>query len=175
MTSLPIIRGSADADIPAIESLYPAAFPDEDLLPLVKDLLPDTENVLSLVAEIDSVVVGHVAFSRCKLPGTDARVALLAPLAVSPSSQRAGVGSALTTAGLELLRAEGVAAVLVLGDPAYYGRFGFQATALVAPPYSLPEEYMDAWQLVELEPGASQLSGKLLVPKQWQQPALWAA
>ncbi|MGI9272393.1 MAG: GNAT family N-acetyltransferase [Woeseiaceae bacterium] len=167
-------RYGAAADLPAIETLYPAAFPDEDLLPLVRQLLPDSANVLSLVAEVDAAIVGHVAFSRCSLAGTDSALSLLAPLAVAPTAQRAGVGTSLTNAGIELLRKDGVAAVLVLGDPAYYGRFGFAATTSVTPPYDLPVEYMGAWQLLELYPGAAHLSGRLRVPEQWRQPALWA-
>lgn len=168
------IRMSNPADFAAIYALYPAAFPGEDLLALVQDLVPDTEQVLSLVAEIASTIVGHVAFSRCGLQGADATVSLLAPLAVSPASQGAGVGSALVRAGLELLNTEDVNAVLVLGDPAYYKRFGFKATEAIAPPYPLPPEYAGAWQLLELDPEATQLSGELLVPEQWRQPALWS-
>lgn len=168
------IRISATADLPAIEALYPTAFPDEDLLPLVRELLADTENVLSLVAELDSAVVGHVAFSKCRLVGTDAVLSLLAPLAVAPTAQRGGVGTALTNAGIEILKSDDVAAILVLGDPAYYSRFGFAPTTSVSPPYDLPAEYMGAWQLLELYSGAANLSGRLQVPAQWRQPALWA-
>lgn len=69
------IRKSTPDDLAAICSLYPAVFPDEDLLPLVKDLLPATETVLSLVAEVDGNVVGHVAFSKCGLEEKDAAYA----------------------------------------------------------------------------------------------------
>lgn len=169
-----IIRGNTPADLTAIDSLYSAAFPDEDLLPLVRELLADSTNVLSLVAELDSELVGHVAFSMCTLAGTDAALALLAPLAVAPTAQRAGVGTALTNAGIELLRKDSAAAILVLGDPSYYSRFGFAPTTSVSPPFDLPAEYMGAWQLLELYPGASHLSGRLQVPTQWRQPALWA-
>ena len=62
MKNQPSIRNSTQGDLATIETLYPQAFPDEDLVPLVRDLLRDMSNVLSLVAEIDSQIVGHAAF-----------------------------------------------------------------------------------------------------------------
>jgi len=64
------IRESRPDDLAAIEALYPDAFPDEDLLPLVKDLLQETPPVLSLVSTIDAVLVGHVIFTWCHV-GSD--------------------------------------------------------------------------------------------------------
>ena len=168
------IRDSAPADFGAIESLYPEAFPDEDLLPLLRELLPDTAVATSLVAEIDSVIVGHVAFTKCGVAGQQANAALLAPLAVTPARQGQGIGSALVHAGLQRMNDENVYFVYVLGDPAFYGRLGFLPESSIRPPYHLPAEYEGAWQSQTLCETEAAPSGELSVPKQWRQPFLWA-
>jgi putative acetyltransferase len=71
------IRPSTPADTPALEALYAAAFPDEDLVPLVRALLAEPSGVISLVAEQGGVVAGHVAFTLCRVEGQDERAALL--------------------------------------------------------------------------------------------------
>jgi putative acetyltransferase len=168
------IRESLPADGPLIEKLYPAAFPDEDLLPLVLELLDEGPQVLSLVALVDRVLAGHVAFTMCGIAGQTNQVALLAPLAVAPERQRRGIGSALVRDGLQRLKAEGVVQVQVLGDPAYYGRFGFRPDDGVIPPYPLPEAWRSAWQSISLYDRRPPLRGILSVPRPWRQPALWA-
>ena len=168
------IRESEPSDFPAIEALYPRAFPDEDLLALVKELLADRANTISLVATSDSTVVGNVIFTRGSVDGENAELALLAPLAVAPECQRQGIGSALVGSSLRRLRAEGIAAVYVLGDPAYYGRLGFRPERSVSPPYPLPPEWADAWQSQALKKGAPPSGGTLRLPDYWLDPALWS-
>ena len=97
----------------------------------------------------------------------------MGPLAVAPTHQRQGIGSALVSNGLEKLEADGVSQVYVLGDPAYYGRLGFLPRSRVAPPYSLPEEWADAWQWMSLGNAEPLEVGKLIVPEFWRNPALW--
>ena len=138
------------------------------------ELLSEEDGVLSLVAICDGRLVGHVAFTMCGIAGSNETIGLLAPLAVTPRFQRCGVGSALVREGLNRLRSEGATQVYVLGDPAYYGRFGFEPDASVAPPYDLPEEWQSAWQLLHLQGDKASLEGRLSVPKPWRQPALWA-
>jgi putative acetyltransferase len=167
------IRESAAGDRAAIEALYPEAFPQEDLLPLVAALLREGHGVLSLVAQRGRSLLGHGAFTMCRVEGSNARAVLLGPLAVAAAAQQRGVGSAIVRAGLERLKREGVAWVFVLGDPAYYRRFGFAPENLVAPPYALPEEWRDAWQSVSLGGGRPLAGGKLSVPTVWRKPALW--
>ena len=167
------IRNSRADDLPAIERLYPAAFPDEDLLPLVRQLLMEEPGILSLVAEAGDAMVGHILFTLCAITGSDARAALLAPLCVAPQWQRKGIGSALIRDGLSRLKRDGVAHVYVLGDPAYYGRSGFKPETGVAPPYPLPEEYHEAWQSLGLGSAPPPVHGKLKLPEIWMQPALW--
>lgn len=168
------IREALPADTAAIESLYPKAFPGEDLLPVVRDLSNPGVDALTLVATIDSAIVGHVIFTMCEVDGSGAKAALLAPLAVMPDNQRQGVGSKIVRAGLERLNEEGVKLVCVLGDPAYYGRLGFSAESLVEPPYPMPEEWRGAWQSQYLGSSEANCAGKLDVPAPWLDPALWA-
>jgi putative acetyltransferase len=167
------IRQSRPDDLPSIEKLYPAAFPDEDLLPLVRTLLTEEPGILSLIAGAGDATAGHILFTLCAITGSDARAALLAPLAVAPEWQRKGIGSALIREGLSRLKRDGVAHVYVLGDPAYYGRSGFRPETGVAPPYPLPEEYRDAWQSLGLGSAPLPGHGKLKLPDVWMQPALW--
>lgn len=173
MSADPDIRESAQDDVAAIESIYPEAFPDEDLLPVVHELLRTPKMVLSLVATIDVKPVAHVIFTDCEVVGSAIKVALLAPLAVAPRFQRRGIGSAIVRNGLQRLRQAGVQLTCVLGDPAYYGRLGFEREALVEPPYRLPAEWESAWQSQYLGDSATTCAGRLSVPPQWQQPALW--
>lgn len=168
-----VIRQSTPEDVPAIELLYPEAFPDEDLLPLVRDLLVDAKVVTSLVATYDSKVAGHEVFTQCGVSGGNSRAALLGPLAIAPDRQRQGIGSALVRDGLNRMTEQGVEFVLVLGDPAYYGQFGFHPDASIEPPYSLPAEWKDAWQSIRLDGGVEPCSGVLTVPAPWRVPALW--
>lgn len=166
------IRGSVADDQAVIESLYARAFPDEDLLPLVRNLLRDEEVVTSLVGIVRSSVAGHVAFTRCSVNGHDGAVSLLGPVAVEPGRQRQGVGSAMIRAGLEHMRDSGIGQVFVLGDPTYYGRLGFAPESRVMPPYSLPPEWRGAWQSRCLAASAA-AAGKLAVPNPWRQRRLW--
>ena len=167
------IRDSVSADFGAIELLYAVAFPDEDLLPLVRDLLPDTAVVTSIVGEIDSRIVGHVILTKCGVTGERADAALLGPLAVEPAWQGQGIGSALVRDALRQLKDKDVRFVCVLGDPAFYGRLGFLPEFSVRPPFDLPAEYDGAWQSQTLCNLGAAYSGVLSVPKQWRQPSLW--
>jgi putative acetyltransferase len=168
------IRESVQGDSTAIESLYPEVFPDEDLLPLVRDLLRDAAVTTSLVAAVDSRIVGHAIFTKCGAVGSDANAALLGPLAVASAWQRQGVGSAIVRAGLRRLEDLGVNLVFVLGDPAYYERLGFRPESLVEPPFRLPAEWDGAWQSRSFGETMAPCAGKLSVPRQWLQRALWA-
>jgi len=168
------IRESAPGDLTPIEALYPEAFPNEDLLPLVTELLREPTIALSLVGIIERSPVGHVMFTTCGVAGGSEKVALLGPLAVAPARQRQGIGSALVRAGLQRLDSFGVTGVFVLGDPAYYRRLGFLPEIRIAPPYPLPAEWRGAWQSRSLSNAGLPRLGKLSVPRPWLQPALWA-
>ena len=119
-----VIRPEEPRDYSAIRSVLESAFVGGIEWRLV-DLLRDAGSlILGLVAECDGYVIGHIAFSPVSVLGSTCGVGL-APVAVQQDWQRQKVGSALIEAGLEKLRAVGVPAVFVLGEPDYYGRFGF--------------------------------------------------
>lgn len=164
------IRQSADDDNAAILAMYPLAFPDEDLTGLVSRLLPRTD-VLSLVAVADGAVIGHVAFTRGQ--AGDAPVALLAPLCVTPERQHSGVGKALIEAGAAHLSAEGCTAILVLGDPDYYRRRGFDRPSPITPPCPIPDTWAEAWRMRTLDGGTVPEAGRLKTADLWDDPVLW--
>ncbi len=169
------IRESLPGDLAAIEVLYPDAFPDEDLSPLVRALLQEPPIILSLVGIIDASLVGHIMFTTCGVAEYTDPVSLLGPLAVARAWQRQGIGSAIVGAGLQRLESAGMAQVYVLGDPAYYGRLGFAPEEGVVPPYPLPAAWHGAWQSTWLHRAKPPLRGKLSVPQPWRQPHLWTS
>lgn len=169
------IRPFSTADQAAVESLYRAAFPTENLVPLVRRLHAAPGTVIGLVAEVAGRVAGHAALTVCRTSGDGAAVALLGPLAVDPALQRQGIGSGLIAAGVDALRARGIGRVCVLGDPAYYGRVGFAPERAIAPPYALPAPWRDAWQSAAIGETGAEIAGTLEVPAAWQDPALWSA
>ncbi|NBB51897.1 GNAT family N-acetyltransferase [Rhizobium sp. CRIBSB] len=160
------------ADEAQIPELYASAFPEEELVPLVEALLPEP-GVLSLSARTGALLIGHVLFTRGAVEGRPESVALLGPLAVHRDHQRRGVGKSLIAEGLARLKTQGVAEVLVLGDPTYYSRSGFRPASHVVPPYPLPSEWTEAWQWQRLDGGDDNLGGRLLLPQAWMRPELW--
>jgi putative acetyltransferase len=159
---------------PGLETLYRHAFADEDLSTLVERLLREVPDLLSLVATLDTRIVGHVLFSPCEVRQHDRRVALLGPLAVAPDWQIRGIGSTLVREGLDILAGGDVVRVLVLGDPVYYRRFGFAPETAVRPPYPLPAHWRDAWRSIDLGGRAATVRGELRPPAAWLSPELWA-
>ncbi|HEY3160672.1 MAG TPA: N-acetyltransferase [Vicinamibacterales bacterium] len=119
------VRVETSLDRAAIHAVEAAAFGRDGEATLVDAVRELNEDFISLVATDDEQVVGHICFSRVTLEPHDGRFSALAPLAVLPSRQRQGIGSMLVTAGLEECRNRNVQAVFVVGDPAYYSRFGF--------------------------------------------------
>jgi putative acetyltransferase len=119
-----IIRDETPSDHTAIRDLVISAFGQTDEADLVEWLRADGDSVIELVAADDGGIVGHVMFSKMTAPF---RALGLAPVSVAPGRQRAGIGSRLIRAGLERAREQGWQGVFVVGDPAYYSRFGFDA------------------------------------------------
>lgn len=122
-----LIRPETDGDRHGIARLLIEAFPTSFETRLVQQLRKDGDVVFSLVAVEDSDVIGHVLFSRLRAP--DAALSL-APVAVTANRRRRGIAAALIEAGLERAREESWSAVVVLGDPSYYRRFGFRREAV---------------------------------------------
>ena len=123
-----MIRYATPQDHTAIAEVTEAAFARPDEARLVEQLRADEDTMFELVAEDDGAVVGHILFSRLWADRDDLYAAL-APVSVTPGRQAAGLGSALIRAGLERAPQFGAVGVLVLGDPGYYGRFGFSRDA----------------------------------------------
>jgi putative acetyltransferase len=152
-------RNEQPDDVTAIRAVNVAAFPS-DLEARLVDALRDAGRLtVSLVAEHEGTIVGHIAFS----PVTVGDVPLggsalgLAPMTVSPEWQRHGVGSALVREGLAECRRHGVDFVVVLGEPAYYKRFGF----VRARDHGLDNEYgvVEEFMVLELRPGTLPSTG----------------
>ncbi len=127
----PVVRAERVGDAAAIKSLLTSAFEGNDEAHLVDALRNEDALLVSLVAELDGVVVGHLAFTRAHIMWSDAEqpVAALGPMAVSPKNQRQGIGGKLVEAGLEACRAGGERIIVVLGHSDYYPKFGFVPAA----------------------------------------------
>jgi putative acetyltransferase len=123
------IKETGVADLAALTALHDAAFGGPHEGRLVADLMAGGLAAISLAAVEDGVIVGHILFSPLvvEVDGDTALGLALAPLAVHPSRQQIGIGTALTQAGLAAAGQAGWEAVIVLGHPTYYARFGFSA------------------------------------------------
>jgi putative acetyltransferase len=150
-----VVRPERSEDAAAVRRVNEAAFgrpAEADLVDRLRDRVP---SYLALVAVLDGEVVGHIAFTPVTFdparPALDVRG--LAPMAVLPQRQRAGIGTALVTAGVEACRRNGADGVVVLGHPAYYPRFGFGPAAVfgLTSEYEVPPE---AFMALPLAPGA---------------------
>jgi putative acetyltransferase len=123
-----LVREEQPADRHAIHAVNAEAFEGEGEARLVDALRAGGGLVLSLVAEVDGAIVGHIAFSPVTVTRADGAVASgvgLAPMAVVPGRQREGVGGQLVEEGLRRLREAGQRFCVVLGHPDYYPRHGF--------------------------------------------------
>jgi putative acetyltransferase len=123
------VRSEEERDRESVRAVHLAAFGDRGRV--VADLVDDLRTIpgyVSLVAEVDGEVAGHVMFTASLLdaPPRLVPVQVLSPVGVLPFHQRRGVGSALIRRGLELLQERAVPLVFLEGPPDYYSRFGFE-------------------------------------------------
>jgi len=125
-----LVRSEKLDDRSAIREIVVEAFGGAQEAELIDGLRGAGVLAISLVAEIDGRVCGHVAVSHLKSPS---RTLALAPLAVTNTRRRQGVGAALVRRAIDIAKVEGSEMIFVLGDPAYYRRFGF--TAETAAPF----------------------------------------
>jgi putative acetyltransferase len=146
-----IVRPATPADHPAIAAVLDAAFGNDHATLIVEGVRAEGAVLAELVAEVDGEIVGQVLMSRMTVD--PARFfAGLGPVGVRPDRQNSSVGDALCRAGIESVRALGAEAVVVLGHPPYYPRFGFShaAAARIASPFADRPAFM----AMELTPGA---------------------
>lgn len=130
----------------------------------IVEAVRDEEGSFALVAEEDGAVVGHVQFSRGWVGETP--VLALGPVGVLPERQGRGIGSRLIRAGLEEARSRGEAAVILLGDPAFYPRFGFEPGSALGLSNPFAGVRPDGFEIAEEDfvvavLGAGKLSGEV--------------
>jgi len=129
------IRTEKSSDINAISALTyqafenhphhaPGAKPTEHLI--VNNLRDSGALTLSLVGEDETGIVGHIAFSPVKIAGVASNWYGLGPVSVKPQQQGRGIGGQLITMGMNILKEQGAEGIVLLGEPEYYGRFGFK-------------------------------------------------
>jgi putative acetyltransferase len=142
------IRPETPVDAGAIETITLAAFLDaphtsrtEHLV--IRALRDAGALTISLVAEADRRIAGHVAISPVTVSGGIRDWYGLGPVAVAPRLQGKGIGSRLVRRALDEVRQRGAAGCVVLGEPGYYGRFGFRCEAGLKLP-AVPAEYFQA-------------------------------
>jgi putative acetyltransferase len=155
------LREELPGDKESVRDIHIQAFGDHGLVvaALVDDLretITPTEG-LSLIAEHDGQIVGHVMFTPSLLdaPRRLVKVQVLSPLAVMPGHQKRGIGSALVRQGLTALAERAVPLVFLEGDPAYYSRFGFAPggdQGFRKPSLRIPDGAFQAIKLPEYEP-----------------------
>ncbi len=176
------IRNTDVSERAAIRSVHERAFGDQgrEIADLVSGLLDDETAVplLSLAAEIEGRMVGHVLFTAVRLQSDGRSVAsrILAPLGVVSEQQGEGIGGALIREGLRRLASSGVELVFVLGHPGYYSKFGFRPAGVLGldAPYPIPDEHRDAWMVQALKPGViGNVKGTIRCAAVLDQPRHW--
>jgi putative acetyltransferase len=176
------IRPGERGEAAAIAAVHRLAFESDVEVDLAEALVEDEAYVsaYSLVAEESGRLVASVVVTRGRFVpddgGPEAPVLVLAPLAVVPEAQRAGLGTAIVEASIVAARNAGEVALFVFGDPDYYGRFGFVAAMPkgIRGPHPLEPDW--GWQVLELVPDALGASaGYVSVAQPMDAPELWRA
>ena len=149
-----IIRKELATDKEQIYLINTRAFNTDEEARLVNALRDNVREYISLVAEIDNTVVAYILFTQVSLTGDHSGLKLLglAPMAVLPEYQRQGIGSALVKYGLEQCKSRGYDAIVVLGHPGFYPKFGFTPARDfgIGSEYDVPSE---VFMIKELTPG----------------------
>jgi putative acetyltransferase len=171
-----IIRRETSHDYDAIDRVIAAASGEQETVELVRNLRLDGDALVSIVAEWDSRVVGHILMSRMLIEADDRLIpaVALAPLMVEPAFQNKGAGQQLTQLALQHCSDSGEEVVLVLGHPTYYPRFGFSSalTQCLEIPFTL--KVPGAYMALELKPGAlNGIRGRVRYPKAFRLAAEW--
>ena len=161
-----ILRSESTADHESIDAVVDLAF-DGAAESLLIRLIRGTDRFvsdLSIVAEVDNAIVGHILLSYVDLVGdATIRVLSLAPLAVHPHHQNRGIGGALVTEAIERADARGEPLVVLEGHPGYYPRFGFERGSRLGfekPAHQIP----DAAFMIRRLSGFDHHSGRIVYP-----------
>lgn len=155
------LRPEQPGDEAAIHDLVsrafaPMPFADGDEQELVDALRAAGELVQSLVAvDAAGTIIGHIGFSPATIDHASCGWFQLAPVAVAPELQRSGIGSALIKAGIAMLTAEGAMGIAVVGNPAFYERFGFRIISGLAPLSEHDQPYFRAMVLAGESPSGT--------------------
>jgi putative acetyltransferase len=167
------IRHETTNDYPGIKQVNDLAFgqPNESLLIQKLRMNPDFIDKLSLVAEINERIIGHILFFPIKVLGAskDYGSLALAPMSVMPDFQNKGIGGQLIMKGLEVAKDLGFKSVIVVGHKDYYPKFGFAPAGKwsIKAPFDLPDEVFMAMEL-EKE-GLKDVSGVVEYPKEFEE------
>ena len=161
------VRPEKQDDIKAIDVVHLSAFEGDDEVGLIDTLRQSSTFIpeLSLVAEYNHRIVGHILLSRVRLQreGAGEDILALAPMAVVPSQSHRGIGTELVQHAIEAARKLGFGAIVVAGHPEYYQRLGFKPISNWNLHCSLPvaEDLVSA---MELKPGFLEGGGNVIYP-----------
>lgn len=144
------IRPETPADYTAIDEVNHLAFTRPGEGQLVRALRASGKPIISLVAELEGQVVGHICFSPVTIDGYDAKAMGLGPMAVHPNHQKSGIGKALIEAGLQACKTQGYGVVVVLGHSDYYPKFGFAPASNLGlkSKWEVPDEAFMAQEII---------------------------
>lgn len=168
------IRKEKKEDYSKIYKVNELAFEHKNESVLIDNLRKSKSYIpgLSLVADYNGTIIGHILFTKVKILGENSKEydsISLAPMSVKPSYQNLGIGSALVRAGLKKAAKLGYQSVIVLGHDKYYPRFGFKPASKwnIRCPYKVPDEVFMALELV---PGALEnVSGLVQYPEEFNE------
>lgn len=168
-----ILRQETEGDYTDVFEVHQIAFGQQEEAKLVKALRNNKTafvQELSIVATVNSIVVGHILFTRISIRDAKGNInesLALAPMAVRPEFQNCGVGSQLIRKGLMVAKDLGFKSVIVLGHENYYPRFGFEPAAKwnIKAPFEVPSNVFMAIELVA--GGLKDISGTVIYPKEF--------
>lgn len=169
MQAITVRTESAD-DIKAIDVVHLSAFEGDDEVGFIDSLRNSSGYTaeLSLLAEFNGRIVGHILLTKIRLQQSSSGIDVLAlaPMAVVPSQSHRGIGSELVHTALEEAKKYGFKAIVVIGHPEFYQRFGFKQVSnwKLRSNLSVDQDLITA---IELQPGALENGGNLIYPSQF--------